>query len=47
MVGSDRVRNDLTRITEALQTQHVCWNVHPLAIPRSEASNNLAIPFKV
>lgn len=44
MVRPDSVRNNLTRITEALQAWHINWNIHRANIHLPNPANNLAIP---
>lgn len=45
MVRPDSVRNNLTRITEALQAWHINWNIHRANIHLPNPANNLAIPL--
>lgn len=47
MVDPNRISNDLTRITKALQARHGRRDPHAKPLPAPAASSNLAMPLKL
>ena len=47
MVRPNSLRNNLTRITKALQASQINWNIHGADVPLSNPVKNLEIPAKV